>query len=514
MPFTGSSPTKVYVRSDGVRSGVAVHTQAKNAAVNDTSELADAHANDMADAINLMITRDGSTQPSANLPMNTYRHTGVGNAAARDDYAAAGQVQNSSLIYGGTAGGTANALTLDLSPNITAYAAGQMFVFEAAADNTSGTVTVNIDGVGAASLKKLDGSANPAIGDIQAGGVYVILYDGAAFQLLNPSTPNDHYIAAGGTGDAITLTLVPALPAYVEGAVYNFKATATNTGAATININGLGAVNLRKGAAGSTALGAGDITSGGVYSVMHDGTNAQLLNPGLGRNVSAYMATVLDDADAATARSTLGLGSIATQAASSVNITGGSISGITDLAVADGGTGASTAAGARTNLGAVLTDAVFPGALIAIIVDRKTAGTSPQSLSTGTDNIRTLNTLDYNRNSAVSLSGGTTGTDGTATQFVLPAGSWEIRWSAPAYQTGGFQTILRDVTAGADIARGTSEAAVNNTTPTRSFGVWRVTPAGSNTYEIRQRVGIANLGGINGLGFGPEVYTRVEIYAA
>jgi hypothetical protein len=32
-------------------------------------------------------------------------------------------------------------------------------------------------------------------------------------------------------------------------------------------------------------------------------------------------------------------------------ITGGSISGITDLAVADGGTGASTAAGARTNLG-------------------------------------------------------------------------------------------------------------------------------------------------------------------
>lgn len=53
----------------------------------------------------------------------------------------------------------------------------------------------------------------------------------------------------------------------------------------------------------------------------------------------------------ATARTSLGLGTIATQNASNVAITGGSITGITDLAVADGGTGASTASAARTNLG-------------------------------------------------------------------------------------------------------------------------------------------------------------------
>lgn len=50
-------------------------------------------------------------------------------------------------------------------------------------------------------------------------------------------------------------------------------------------------------------------------------------------------------------RSNLGLGTIATQASSAVDITGGTITGITDLAIADGGTGASTAATARTNLG-------------------------------------------------------------------------------------------------------------------------------------------------------------------
>ena len=52
----------------------------------------------------------------------------------------------------------------------------------------------------------------------------------------------------------------------------------------------------------------------------------------------------------ATARTSLGLGSIATQDASNVTVTGGSITGITDLAIADGGTGASTATAAINNL--------------------------------------------------------------------------------------------------------------------------------------------------------------------
>jgi hypothetical protein len=57
---------------------------------------------------------------------------------------------------------------------------------------------------------------------------------------------------------------------------------------------------------------------------------------------------------AAGARSNLGLGSIAVQNSNTVSITGGDITGITDLAVADGGTGASTSAGARSNLGLVI----------------------------------------------------------------------------------------------------------------------------------------------------------------
>jgi hypothetical protein len=67
--------------------------------------------------------------------------------------------------------------------------------------------------------------------------------------------------------------------------------------------------------------------------------------------VSTAGAALIDDADASAQRTTLGLGTIATQNSNNVSITGGSITGITDLAVADGGTGASDASTARTNLG-------------------------------------------------------------------------------------------------------------------------------------------------------------------
>jgi len=89
-----------------------------------------------------------------------------------------------------------------------------------------------------------------------------------------------------------------------------------------------------------------------------------------------------DLANAATARSNLGLGTIATQAASNVSIAGGSITGITDLAIADGGTGASSASAALTNLGGLAASLVSAFGLT--LIDDADAATARTTLGLST----------------------------------------------------------------------------------------------------------------------------------
>jgi hypothetical protein len=116
-----------------------------------------------------------------------------------------------------------------------------------------------------------------------------------------------------------------------------------------------------------TAAGSGiTVPAGKTMWVYTDGTNVvDVTNHLTSLTLGTALATAQGGTGANTAsgaRTNLGLGTLAVQNANDVTITGGnisnititsgSISGITDLAISDGGTGANTASGARTNLGA------------------------------------------------------------------------------------------------------------------------------------------------------------------
>lgn len=79
-----------------------------------------------------------------------------------------------------------NTIAATATPTLTAYAAGQVYSFIAANTNTS-TVTISIDGLTAKSVTK-NGATALSAGDIRAGMLCWVEYDGVEFQLINPAS--------------------------------------------------------------------------------------------------------------------------------------------------------------------------------------------------------------------------------------------------------------------------------------------------------------------------------------
>ncbi|TCR60929.1 hypothetical protein [Bosea sp. BK604] len=85
------------------------------------------------------------------------------------------------------------------------------------------------------------------------------------------------YFVPAGTANAITITPSPAFQNLTQlvGVPLRIVAGATNTGPATLNVNGLGALAIQR--RNGAALTAGDIVIGQIFQVTYNGTIFQLV---------------------------------------------------------------------------------------------------------------------------------------------------------------------------------------------------------------------------------------------
>ena len=187
------------------------------------------------------------------------------------------------------------------------------------------------------------------------------------------------------------------------------------------------------------------------------------------------------------------------------NITHGSNSGTANMVLASDGS---------------ITFAKTMFASYAIICDRKDSTTDGGSFSTDAWRTRDLNHEIADPDSIVSIS---------SNQFTLQAGTYLLKWRAPAYEIDRHVTRLYDITNSALKEYGNSgySSSSSGATVTFSEGFARVTISGATAYEIQHACqttnssnyafGLAsetNAAGDHASGTteGYSIYTIVEIY--
>ncbi len=224
MPYNGTTGlfTPVYNWQQDKINGIKIR-----------ADRMDGQDQDIATGLTTAVTKDGQTTPTANLPMGTFKHTGVGAATNATDYLRADQAQGNSLIYF-TTGGAADVYTLTPVPAIAAYAGGQAWLVKISAANLTTTPTIAVSGLAAKTIVLADGTAVSA-GDLALGGVYEIVYEATAgkFFMPNRSTVSFATDAQTKTGTSTAVALQPANLASVLWAIEG-KRTSTGTGAAMV----------------------------------------------------------------------------------------------------------------------------------------------------------------------------------------------------------------------------------------------------------------------------------------
>lgn len=210
------------------------------------------------------------------------------------------------------------------------------------------------------------------------------------------------------------------------------------------------------------------------------------------------------------------VGSLGNQEANAVAITGGTVAGITDLAVADGGTGASSAADARTNLGVTATGADTTYAFRANnLSDLASASTARTNLGLGTIATQAASTVTITGGSIsgitdLAVADGGTGAS-TAANARTNLGAAASGANSDITSLSGLTTALSVAQGGTGVtaSTGTGSVVLSNspTLVTPALG----TPASAT---LTNATGLPIATGVSGLGTGVATALAVSVGSA
>lgn len=373
--------------------------------------------------------------------------------------------------------------------------------------------------------------ANNALDEVSAGFDLmpspVALQSGAA-----------NYAADIGAANAYAVTLSSQITSYAAGLVVRFRASAANTGASTLAVNGLMAKSIVR--PNGSVLVASDILAGQIVEVFYDSTGDKFQLPASATGGSSvnFSGTAGGAVDLLTGASIASAATVNLNGATGnfVHITG--TTNITAVTLTRGprdvifdgaltlthhvtnlnlptGANITTAAGDRATFwsdGATVYCTQYTRAngrvlltpQVLIANDTKAANTAGGAFNNGAWRTRDLNTVTANTITGASVS---------SNQISLPAGTYTAVAMAPAYSVDRHQARLYNATDAAEIALGAGAYATTGSM-TASTVMARFTIAATKLIEIQHRAS----GSVATNGFGlpvnlgsNEIYSQITI---
>ncbi|MET0183066.1 MAG: hypothetical protein ABW199_09295 [Caulobacterales bacterium] len=346
------------------------------------------------------------------------------------------------------------------------------------------------------------------------------------------------YAADTGAVNAYVVALAPALGAYGNGKRIQFKATNANTGASTVNVNGLGVRSITRN--DGTPLRRGDIPAGGIVDLIDDGSKFLLQTSArdFGTMPTVASAATVDlGAQNSNAIAISGAGTITSFGSSAsllapiyyCRLTGAaSITHNGTSLICPGGASITGAAGDAffveylgsgnwriTNyqradgkaLASAVTYADVNRAPDIILEDQKAQNTSAGTNTAATFQKRTLNTEVYDPNGWCSLA---------SDQFTLAAGNYYIVARVPYTAVSRTSSRLRNATAGTTLLPGTSTSSYatggSTTSVTEVRGTFTVAAGQALELQGYGELSVGTTGMGQAANAGPEKYATVELW--
>ena len=375
------------------------------------------------------------------------------------------------------------------------------------------------------------GTALTVSNNVSIGGVLTVGTI-SALTVNNTSTLKDtvYCTKATGTGLAVTANATVGGTATIGDTVNCTKATGTGLavtkdatfgGVITVSGSGSSEFNDTLRCTKASSIGLSVTAQANVGSIVSTTTTYSGDTVTCGKATGTGLAVTANATVGGTAtisNTTYCTKSTGTGLAVTANATVGGTATISNTTYCTKSTGTGLAVTANATIGGTCTAGYFygdgsnltnlPAASVQMLSmsDQKTSGTSGGGASAGSWFTRAINTNHYNN---------ITGASRTGNQITLPAGTYWIIASAPAYKVDSFSTRFRDVTASNTVVIGSSEwsSSAGNYAQTRSLLNGIFTFAGTHDFEIQMQVETTNAS--NGCGrpasFGTENYTMLMI---